>query len=182
MTNPQQQQQRGGMFKNFFGKVTDALGGAMGQVSASMAVTADRFVENAAIGDLYEITAAEIALRRSASEDVRTIAREMIEDHTTSRHQLQAALESSEARGVAPPPRTLDSRRQTMVKHLEEAPDDAFDSTYVDQQVLAHEETATLMRSYRDGGDNPQLQSYAAGTAPVVERHLDHVKQLRAAL
>jgi putative membrane protein len=182
MANGQQETQRGGMFKNIFAKVTDALGGAMGQMSASMAVTADRFVENAAIGDLYEITAAEIALRRSSSDDVRAMAREMIEDHTTSKHQLQAALESGEARGVAAPPRTLDGRRQSMIQHLEEAPDDAFDSTYVDQQLLAHEETVTLMRSYRDGGDNPQLRSYAAGTAPVVERHLEHVKQLRAEL
>jgi putative membrane protein len=182
MVNQQQQpQQRGGMFKAFFGKVTDALGGVVGQMSASMAVTADRFVENAAIGDLYEITAAEIALRRSSSDDVRSIARDMIDDHMTSTHQLQAALETSEARGVAPPPPTLDGRRQTMIRHLEEASDEAFDTTYVDQQLLAHEETVTLMRAYRDGGDNPQLRSYAAGTAPVVERHLEHIKRLRAA-
>ena len=61
-------------------------------------------------------------------------------------------------------------------------PDDAFDKTYLDQQVLAHEEAVSLMQSYRYGGDNPQLRSVAAGTAPVVERHLRHMKMLRETL
>jgi predicted outer membrane protein len=46
--------------------------------------------------------------------------------------------------------------------------------------VLAHEETTSLMRSYSEKGDNPQLRSLALSTLPVVERHLTHVKHLRA--
>lgn len=51
----------------------------------------------------------------------------------------------------------------------------------MDQQVLAHEETATLMRNYRDNGDNAQLRSFAAGTLPVVERHLKRAEKLKKA-
>ncbi len=37
----------------------------------------------------------------------------------------------------------------------------------VEQQVVAHEETSSLLRSYDDGGEN---------ALPVVERHLDMIK------
>lgn len=163
-------------------KAADALGGMAGKMGAAMTTEPDGFVENAAIGDMYEITAAQIALQKSRSEAVRGIASKMIADHTTSKHQLQAALETNEAKGVAKAPQELDTRRQTMIKHLEEAPEDDFDTTYLDQQVLAHEETTTLMRGFEEHGSNPQLRSYAAGTRPVVERHLMKVKELRAQL
>lgn len=163
-------------------KATDTLGGMAGKMSASMTTEADGFVENAAIGDMYEIAAARIALQKSRNDAVRGVARKMIDDHTTSRHQLQAALEMNETKGVTLPPQELDTRRQTMVKHLEDVPEDDFDAMYLDQQVLAHEETTTLMRNFEEHGYNPQLRSYAAGTRPVVERHLMKVKELRAQL
>ncbi len=106
----------------------------------------------------------------------------MIGDHITSKHHLDAPLEMNETRGVTRLAMKLDSRREGMVEHLENAPDDAFDSTYLDQQVLAHEETVSLMRSYSQGGDNAQLRSYASGTLPVVERHLAKMKIIRAQL
>ena len=171
-----------GELKNSLNKAVDTAAGVGGRMSASATTSADRFVENAAIGDLYEIEAARRALQRSRDERVRRIADKMISDHRTSTHQLRSALEMNEARGVAAPPSTPDERRKTMLQHLDEAPDDSFDKTYLDQQVLAHEETASLMRSYADDGDNAQLRSYAFGTLPVVERHLEKVKQVRGAL
>ncbi len=106
----------------------------------------------------------------------------MIVDHTTSTHHLRSALRMNSTRGLPPPPTELDERRKTMIEHLEAAPDEKFDETYVDQQVLAHKETVDLMTGFRDHGDNPQLRSLAAGTAPVVTRHLAHMERLRARL
>jgi putative membrane protein len=164
-----------GEIKNTIDKVTDTIGGTVGKMGASATTSADGFVENAAIGDMYEIAAGRLALQRARNDHVRHMAGMMIVDHTTSTHHLQAALH----RG---PPAEPDTRRATMLKHLQDAPDDDFDTTYVDQQVLAHEETVSLMRSYSEGGDNPQLRSLALSTLPVVERHLQKMKELRAAL
>lgn len=163
-------------------KVTDAVGGMVGKINAATTSGADTFVEQASIGDAYEIAAGRLAQRRARREDVRAMAAKMVVDHTTSRHHMLAALEMNETRGVAPPPEALDTRREAMLEHLSKADDEAFDSLYVDQQVLAHEETTSLMRSYADKGDNPQLRSLALATLPVVERHLAHMKRLRAEL
>lgn len=86
----------------------------------------------------------------------------------------------NETKGVAAPPKQLETRHKKMLEHLDATPADKFDATYLDQQLLAHEETLTLMMSYFNGGDNPQLRSLAAGTAPVVGRHLERVKALKA--
>lgn len=171
-----------GKVKNTLDKVTDAVGGTAGKANAAATTSAATFVKNAAIGDLYEIEAARLALRRTSRPKVKEAAEQMMADHTTSTHHLRAALEMNETHGVAPAPSELDTRRKTMIKHLGEAPDTEFDSTYLDQQVLAHEENVSLLRSYGERGDNAQLRSVALGTLPVVERHLAMMKHLRAAL
>lgn len=165
-------------------KAGDVVGGMVGRMTATTAgaTGAEQFVKSAAMGDLYEIAAAKLALRRGRSDEVKAAARKMISDHTTSTHQLRSALRMTPARGLPAPPLELDERRKTMLEHLEAAPDDKFDGTYLDQQVLAHKETVDLMTGFRERGDNPQLRSLAAGTAPVVQRHLTHMERLRAQL
>lgn len=165
-------------------KMTDMLGGMHGRMKANTAGShsASAFVENAAIGDMYEIEAAKIALRRARSEDVREAAQKMIHDHTTSTHQLKSALRMNETKGLPAPPQGVDERRKKMLEHLDAAPDDKFDETYMDQQVLAHKETVDLMTGFARGGDNVQLRSFALGTAPVVIRHLDRMEAIRAKL
>ena len=159
-------------------KVQDVAGGLLGRAGAAMTTSARGFVDNAAISDLYEIASGELALTRARSEQVRSMARMMVDDHQASSQKMRGII------GRDPdllPPSELDARRQTMMQHLMDATDD-FDSTYVDQQVLAHQEAVTLMHSYRDHGSDEALRQFATETAPVIERHLEHVKQLQSSL
>ena len=160
-------------------KVMDAVGGATGAGAAAATTTAEAFVENAATGDLYEIESSRLALERSRSPEVRLAAQQMIVDHTANTHHLMAALEMNETRGVPQPPRALDARRQTMIEHLRDAPDDSFDEAFASQQVMAHQESVALLRSYAGDGDNPQLRSLATSALPMIERHLRHMETLQ---
>jgi len=165
-------------FQGVVQKMEDVAGGLLGRASAAMATDARTFVENASISDLYEIAAGELALTRAMSEDVRSMAKMMVQDHQASSQRLHGLV------GHDPdlvPPSVLDTRRQTMMKHLMDATE-TFDSTYVDQQVMAHQEAVTLMHSYRDRGDDAALRGFAAETAPVIERHLEHMKQLKSSM
>ncbi|MFB0612893.1 DUF4142 domain-containing protein [Aurantiacibacter poecillastricola] len=165
-------------------KVQDTIGGMHGRVKAKTlgSHSGEAFAKNAAIGDIYEITAAKMALKRTRSDRVREAARKMIDDHTTATHQLRSAHRMSETGDLPELPTEVDMRRRKWLEHLEAAPDDKFDETYLDQQVLAHKETVDLMTGYAQSGDNWQLRSFAEGTAPVVERHLAMMEKLRAAL
>jgi putative membrane protein len=166
------------------GKAKDLVSGVMGRVAARTAggQSSTAFIRNAAIGDLYEIESAKLALDRAQSPRVKEIAQQMIDDHTTSTHQLHSALRMNETRGESAAPTSMDARRREMLDSLREAADDEFDQAYLEQQVLAHKETVELMTSYRDRGKNAQLRSLAAGTAPVVKRHLRHMETLRGEL
>lgn len=171
-----------GTLRHTMDKATDVIGGMMGRAKAQTAgsTSTPAFIENAAIGNLYEIEAAQVALRRSHSDEVRDMARRMITDHTAMTHQMRSALRMSETEGVPAPPSDLDTRRRKLVEHLETAPDDAFDKTYLDQQVLAHKENHDLLSGYIRSGSNPQLRSLAAASEPIVKRHLAAIERLQA--
>ncbi len=161
-------------------KVADTVGGMMGKASAATVSTADSFVENAAIGDMYEIEAARIALQRSRSEPVRVFAQMMLDDHTTATHQMMSALRTSEvSRSQSLQlPAGLDTRRSSMIDHLRKADDADFDKRYLEQQQMAHSETETLLSGYGESGDNPQLASLARSALPMVQRHKAMVERM----
>ena len=169
--------EHGGGFKGLVDKAQDMVGGVVGMASAATAGShgSEAFVANATMGDLYEVEAAQLALQRSQTGGVREFAQMMAEHHTTSMHQMQSALASSEVRSQLPSigaPTALDERRRGMIDNLRDATDDGFDGRYLDQQRSAHQETATLLKGYLEHGDNPQLRSVARGALPMVERHL----------
>lgn len=159
-------------------KAQDAVGAAVGKASASLGGgSTGAFVKNAALGDMYEIQAAEVALRRAKDPKVRTLAEEMIADHRKASANLKSEVQSLD--DVAGPPGELDARRKGMIENLEKAPDAEFDASYLEQQSAAHDEATTLFRNYADNGDNPKLKAFAQETLPVLERHFEHVRQLQ---
>lgn len=175
------QEDKHGGLRGTVDKIADTVGGMVGKASAATVTTADSFVENAAIGDMYEIQAAEIALQRSRSDPVRAFARMMIDDHMTAIHQMMSALRSSEVTrfvGALTPPTGLDSRRSSMIDHLRQASDADFDKRYLDQQQMAHSETEALLSGYGQSGDNPQLASLARSALPMVQRHKAMVERI----
>ena len=162
--------------KGAMNRAADMVGGVVGMASAATAGSHDTeaFVMNAAIGDLYEIEAGQIAAGSARSPEVREFATMMVAHHTTSMHQMESALLSLEFRVVYPhlhPVTVIDIRRLGMIEHLLESSEEGFDDRYLEQQRMAHQETATLLRGYLDHGDNPQLRSVAMGALPMVERH-----------
>lgn len=155
----------------------DAASAMLGQASAALAGGSTQvFVRNAAISDQYEIQAAEIAMRRTRSDRLRRIAEEMLEDHRSSADALIVAVAGRTDIEV---PQELDARRRSMIDNLENAPDDGFDETYLDQQIWAHQEAITLFETYRDSGEDEELKTHAEATLPFLERHLHHVQAFR---
>lgn len=170
-----------GSFRNMVDKGVDAVGGLAGQASAATVDKADDFVEQVSISDKYEIEAARIALERSSSAPVRELAQRMIDDHTHNSQELERALQEIRPELTLQPAGALDNRRETMIDHLRAAQDSDFDDTYLDQQMLAHQEAVTLTSHYRDHGDQPRLTQLAGKAHTVIANHLEHVKSMREA-
>lgn len=174
------EEDKAGGLKHAANKVSDTIGGLAGKAEASMTSDPPKFVENASISDRYEIEAARIALARTRDPQVSDVARRMIEDHEANTRRLKEAVAQSDKADAGDIASTLDTRREKMIEHLREAPDDKFDQTYIDQQTLAHEEAVKLMHHFRDKGDCHVLRNFAREASPVIEGHLERMKQLKS--
>jgi len=170
------EKEHGGL-KGLVDKAQDMVGGVVGMASATTAGShsAEAFIANACIADLYEVESGRLAVQRAGGDDIRMFGAMMVEHHTTSMHQMLSALRSHEVTDAIPgaaPTSELDERRTGMLQHLRDAPAEDFDKMYLDQQRMAHQESVALHKGYAENGDNPQLRSVAMGGLPMVERHL----------
>ena len=73
-------------------KVKDTTAEAVGVISAEMTTTTKGFVAAAAISDLYEVEAGQIAERRGQSDAVRDFSKHMVEAHIQTADQLKTVL------------------------------------------------------------------------------------------
>lgn len=155
--------------------VKDTAGHAMASVSGDITKLAD-FVPAAAMSDMYEVEAGQIAEQRSHNSDVKAFAAHMVTAHTATTKKLKALLQTAGS-NVTPPP-NLDNRHQGMIDELRGAQDADFDHRYLSQQVDAHKEALAVMKSYARNGDVMSVKLFAQHTAPVVESHLDMAQHL----
>ena len=83
----------------------------VGQTSAMTlgANTVDGYVTNAAMGDMYEIRAAEMALERSQNAEVRALAQTILDDHTAASEALRNVVMTQQI--DVEMPTELDERR-----------------------------------------------------------------------
>lgn len=57
-----------------------------------------------------------------------------------------------------------------------------LDRAYMTQQVNAHESALVTQQAYAASGDSPPLKAVAQMTLPMIQRHLDQARQLKAVL
>jgi putative membrane protein len=156
----------------------DATSAAVGATSAATVgqVSTDAFVTNAAISDMYEIQAGEIAQKKGQSKGVKDFGKMMVADHTA----LSAAMKPLATAAGKTLPTGLDERRKGLIDNLNAAAPADFDRVYLDQQDAAHNEALTLMSGYADKGDDAGLKGAAQKAVRKIQAHLDHLATLKA--
>ena len=141
--------------------------------STAMKVDKTAFVNMAASANMLEIQSSQMALQRASSEEVKTFANQMIQDHTKAGEEMAAVLQK---KGMAPPA-DLEAKHKQMLQQLTDNKAD-FDAAYITLQGAAHEEAVGLFTSYSSNADDPDLGAFAQKTLPTLQMHLEHVKKL----
>jgi len=139
-------------------------------------VSTPKFVENAAISDMFEIASSKLALTRATDPAIKKFAQDMIAAHEGTTAALKKTLATANANVT--PPTAMDERHAGMLQDLQKIEADKFDAKYLDQQTQAHREALGLMDSYAAHGDNPALKAFAAETKPKIQMHLDMASKL----
>jgi putative membrane protein len=143
--------------------------------AADITPTTQDFVTEAAQSDMFEIQSSKLALN-SADAPTKAFAQKMIDDHTKTTDELKGAVGKGEAHATLPT--AMSSSQQSMMATLNDLHGPEFDRRYHADQVSAHKDAVSLFQRYAKGGDDPGLKSWAATTAPVLERHLEMAQNL----
>ena len=141
--------------------------------------TAAGFAVRSALSDMYEVDSSRIALQRSQDNDVKRFAQMMIDDHGRTSNEVRAML-AQQAVAVALPA-APDAEVESRLNALRSASAEAFDQTYVDQQIQAHESALALLKDHARNGDNQVFRDWASRTAPAIENHLQMARGLKRA-
>jgi len=156
--------------------VKDAVAGAVGTIAAELTNSTQGFVDEAALTDMYEVQAGQLATMRAHAADIKNFGQHMVDDHTKSTNELKSILIKSAPSFM--PPMQLDSRREGLLSDLKGAKDEDFEGRYIAQQINTHNEALILMRGYAKDGDNPDLGPFAAKAQPMVQMHLDMINDI----
>lgn len=139
--------------------------------------TAATYASMAASADNYELESSKAVLGVATNPDVRNFAQMMINDHGQTSAQLMAAAKAANVGAT-----NLLPNEATMLKNLRAIDKSKMERLYVDQQVMAHEKALALHQGYAAQGDNPGLRAVAASAVPVIQRHLDEIRRIQAAM
>lgn len=145
---------------------------AQSAAAQSAQIDADGYVQQTTISDLFEISAAQAALEKASSDEVRSFARMMIDDHTKAGEQL---AEAAKGQNISLPA-GVDARHDQLLQDLASATEQDFDRLYMRTQVEAHTAALKLQQDYSSFGANPALKAIATQLVPVIKRHLDQAQ------
>ena len=156
---------------------TQSPDSTMGQGTANAApskVDDKKFVKNAALGGLTEVELGKLATQKASDQKVKDFGQKMVDDHTKANDELkQAATKSS-----IPVPTSLDSKHQSRIDKLSKLSGADFDKAYVKDQLKDHEKDVQEFKDEAQNGTDPNVKAFAATAVPVLQHHLEMVKDL----
>jgi putative membrane protein len=136
------------------------------------------FIDKASVANQFEIDTSKLALEYSKANDVKQFAQEMIDDHTKVGDDFKATLKSAD---IPLPTEGLDVAHQAKYAMLRLfTTEKGFDSSYVAEQLAAHEDAVKLFSDHAANDPTPAIKNFAAATLPKLEHHLSMVKDLSA--
>ena len=134
--------------------------------------TADAFVADAAMMNLFEITSSRDALERADDPVVRALARRLVDDHTRMGRALAMAADSAGVTGRMPfGEGALDNYHRGLLKQLLNGAY-GYDATFAEMQIHVHQDAVALYGSFAERGDNEELKAFAQENLPHLHEHI----------
>jgi putative membrane protein len=137
------------------------------QTPPSVSAQDQRFMDQAAASDMFEIQSSQLALQRSRNARTRSYAQRMIDDHTMTSQRL---AQLAQANGITLPT-GLGPEQQRALAAIQNT-SRIFDSEYFRQQALAHQAAIQTYETEANSGYNNDVKLFAQQTLPTLQEHL----------
>jgi putative membrane protein len=130
--------------------------------------TADRdFLEQAAIINLHEVEAGNLALKKTRSQPVKELAEAIVNDHARSNSELQKLA----AEKHVPLPTALPADVRADVDKMSALPEPGFDTQYVNAMIEGHDRAVELFKKEAAEGQDADVKAFATKTIPNLYSH-----------
>ena len=139
---------------------------------------AQRFVKKAAADGIAEVELAELALERAESNDVKTLANHIKQDHQQANEQLKSIAAQKRVKI----PEQTDEKHKREKERLAKLQGDEFDKAYVKAMIKEHEKDIKAFEKQAKNGNDAELKTFANSALPKLREHLDHAKQVEKGL
>lgn len=144
------------------------------QKKAERPFTDQQFVERASAAGLAEVDLAKLALKHATSEDVKSFARHMIDDHSKANKELDRIADTKNLARAT----TMNKKHRALAEKLSGLTGADFDREYMKHMVSDHKEAVALFeRAARDGQD-PAIKEFASKTLPTLREHLKMARKI----
>ncbi|MGE5403035.1 MAG: DUF4142 domain-containing protein [Ignavibacteriales bacterium] len=156
---------------------TNTAGENVGSTTTGASVNRE-FVDNAASGGMMEVELGTIALERASSQEVKDLARHIMDDHTKANEQLKSIA----AKENIPVPGVLKDDQRDNIDKLSKLSGSDFDKEYVDLMVKDHKDDIKEFEDMAQNAQSPGLKAFAQQTLPVLKDHLQMAQTVQSKL
>lgn len=151
------------------------LAGTVTAVRAAPADTPNQTDRTFAItvgqGNVAEVQASRLALKKSDNKGVRRVATMLITQHS----EAQTALMQAGSRVHVRVPDDTDAAHKAALRKLTRLSGRAFDKAYLKGLVRDHYKTIALFNLELKNGNNSTIHGFAARYLPDIETHTQHI-------
>lgn len=149
----------------------------MDQGASMMMKSADvHFMMKAAQGGMAEVKLGQLATEKGSNPDVKVFGQKMIDDHTKANDQLKSIAQEQ---GVNLPT-SLNGKDQATYDRLSRLSGAEFDKQYAKHMLMDHQEDVKDFQKEANNGKDEKVKSFASQTLPVLQQHLQMVKDMQS--
>jgi putative membrane protein len=147
--------------------------------SKLMLTSADTaFAIRAAQNDLAQIRLGKLAAAKASDADVRTLGKQMVDDHVKASDQLRAAAEQINMTL----PDVVSVKDQATYDRLTKLSGSAFDKTFIELMLKDHEGELKASRREAITGKDPNIRDFASQMVLTLQEHLDRIRMIQSKL
>jgi len=136
------------------------------------------FAMRAAEGGTFEVQAAQLAQQKASSQEIKSLAQKIQQDHTTANNELMALAKQKNITL----PTTLKGECEEKYQALQKLDGPAFDQAYVSCMLMDHLKDVMMFDKEAKGGTDPDVKQWASKTVPTLREHLTRTASVAQSL
>lgn len=146
-----------------------------GQKAMMLSSMDKKFMMEAAAGGMAEVELAKLALDKSANDDVKKYAQQMIDDHTKAGDELKEVATMKNVMLPTGP----DAKHMALMAKMRSLSSAEFDKMYIKEAgVNDHAKMEKLFMKESTGGKDADTRGFASKTLPTVQMHLKMARDM----